>query len=105
MSPVPPGVAELKKVCCSQAFVFPREKAGDLIEWYEEKPRRRGDVDVVIAHYGRRNDELKLALTPSVVQHVGRISSKGNTPHKMFNFAFETNNAAQLRLEHAAAVD
>lgn len=105
MAPVSPGVSELKKVCCSQAFVFPREKAGDLVTWYEEKPRRSGDVDVVIAHYGRRNGELKLALTPPVVQHIGRISSKGNEPHKMFNFGFEKFDWRELRKEHAAAVD
>lgn len=104
MAPVPAGVSELKKVCCSQAFVFPREKAGDIVTWYEEKPRRSGDVDVVIAHYGRRNGELKLALTPPVVQHIGRISSKGNEPHKMFNFGFEKFDVETLRREHAAAV-
>ena len=101
MSPIPKGVTEMKRyACCSQALVFPRQKAGELISWYQQKPRK-GDVDVVIEKFATRNNELRWALTPSVVQHIGRISSKGNAPHKIFNFAFEMNDVAKLRAEHA----
>lgn len=60
--------------------------------------------------FANDRDEIRWAITPSVMQHVGRRSSKDalNEPEakkllaSLWNFAFETNDAAALRREHEA---
>lgn len=111
--PLPVGVNEMNKYgCCSQGFVFPREQAKALTEWYEMK--KIGFVDVLTEEYADEHNELRLALTPSVIQHIGRKSSKGDdfgpaakyqmsVAEKLWNFAFEKSNAANLKQEHLQA--
>jgi hypothetical protein len=108
--PLPAGVNEMPKYgCCSQGFVFPREKAMTLARWYEEK--KYGFVDVLTEEYADQHGELRWAITPSVIQHVGGKSSKvddygpeskfGMTvAEKIWNFRFERFNPAELRREH-----
>lgn len=73
--------------------------------------------------FANANDEIRWAVTPSVVQHVGRKSSKGAADgdaaaafrpkskgeltevEKLWNFGFELNDAAALRMEHELALD
>ncbi|KAL2868994.1 uncharacterized protein BJX67DRAFT_371001 [Aspergillus lucknowensis] len=108
MLPIPPGVNEMPKFgCCSQGFVFPRSRTGDLIALYEEK--RVGYVDMLTEAFANENGEIRWAVTPSVLQHVGRLSSKEalNRPGQgqsvaaaLWNFAFELNDADVLRREH-----
>lgn len=120
MLPLPAGVNLMPKFgCCSQSFVFPTSRAPDLINYYESK--KVGFVDVLTEEFAdRRNDggggggseeELRWALTPSVMQHVGRKSSKGDdfgeaakydrsVAEKLWNFEFEGNDAGGLREEH-----
>lgn len=74
--PLSPGVSVMNKYgCCSQALVFPRASAQDLVLWFQES--RIGFVDVLIEEYGDRNPSRdRFALIPPVIQHVGRRSSK-----------------------------
>ncbi|BCS21747.1 uncharacterized protein APUU_22179A [Aspergillus puulaauensis] len=109
MRPIPAGVHEMPKFgCCSQAFVFPQSRVPDLISMYEEK--KVGYVDMLTEDFANDRDEIRWAITPSVMQHVGRKSSKDalNEPEakkllaSLWNFAFETNDPAALRREHEA---
>jgi len=98
--PPPAGVSVMNKYgCCSQGLVFPRLKAEDLASWFREV--QVGFVDVLIEKYADQHaGEERLALVPSVLQHVGRKSSKehgiGRSPafglpaaEKIWNFGFE----------------
>lgn len=68
--------------------------------------------------FAKKNEEIRWAVTPVVMQHAGRRSSKGmnNEPYtplkhlnkaelteveKLWNFRFETQDAEALREEHA----
>jgi len=111
MVPLPHGINEMNNFgCCSQGLVFPHDKALDLIQWYETK--KVGFVDVLTEDYADQNHETRWALTPSVLQHVGRKSSKGDdfgknakyhmsVAEKIWNFGFEKMDAKRLRDEHA----
>ncbi len=113
VAPLPAGINEMNNFgCCSQGLVFPQTKAVDLIQWYETK--KVGFVDVLTEEYADKNHETRWALTPSVLQHVGRKSSKGDdfgknakyhmsVAEKLWNFAFERLDATILREEHAGA--
>jgi hypothetical protein len=110
--PLPTGVNVMNMYgCCSQGFVFPRQKAKDLIAWYEQA--HVGFVDMLTEEYADKHGELRLAMTPSVIQHVGRKSSKGNefgenskhqlsVAEKLWNFDFELFDEDALRKEHEA---
>ncbi|KAL4869008.1 hypothetical protein BDV12DRAFT_168742 [Aspergillus spectabilis] len=109
MLPIPAGVNEMSKFgCCSQGFVFPQSRTSDLVSLYEEK--RVGYVDMLTEAFANENDEIRWAITPSVLQHVGRLSSKEalNQPNinqkqsvaALWNFEFEMNDAEALRREH-----
>jgi hypothetical protein len=113
VAPLPVGLNEMNRFgCCSQGFVFPRTKANDLIHWYESK--RVGFVDMLTEEYADLKHENRLALTPSVLQHVGRRSSKGDdfgenskyhmsVAEKLWNFRFEKNDPKALHEEHLHA--
>lgn len=124
MLPVPEGVHQMPKFgCCSQAFVFPRSRIPDLVRLYES--RHVGYVDMITEEFANANDEIRWAVTPSVVQHVGRKSSKGaagdgdavaasfkpkskgelSEVEKLWNFGFELNDVKALRAEHERALD
>lgn len=108
--PMPAGVHEMQQFgCCSQAFVFPRTKALELVTYFKE--RHLGYVDVLIEDFANERRELRYAVTPSLVQHVGRENSRGdaNGPmskwgmgvaERIWSFTFENFNAAALRTEH-----
>ncbi|KAK4495944.1 hypothetical protein PRZ48_013212 [Zasmidium cellare] len=94
----------------SQAYVFPRQLAKNIIEWNKDG-HALGASEVV---NGREN-ELVWTLNPSVIQHVGRKSLKTEyfaladkndraTAEQLFNFAFELNDADELRKEHLKAL-
>jgi len=116
MLPLPTGVHEMSKYgCCAQAIVYPRTKVTMLASWYEQK--RIGFVDTLAEELADEKPEIagvRWALTPSVAQHIGGRSSKGDaqwdgkvkyidgktTGETLFNFAFELNDPAHLREEH-----
>ncbi|CAO2658853.1 Nn.00g065760.m01.CDS01 [Neocucurbitaria sp. VM-36] len=90
--PLSIGLHEMLRYgCCSQALVFPRQKAVELVEFFEE--RHTGFVDVLIEEFADERQELRFAITPSVVQHVGKMSSKTTSDgsiykEKIWSFAF-----------------
>ncbi len=114
MQPLPAGVHEMSNYgCCSQALVFQQKRAQDLINYYTEK--KIGFVDMLTEELADRNHEIRWALTPSVMQHVGSKSSKGDdfgeaakhnrsVAEKIWNFAFEDYDAEELRREHERIV-
>ncbi|KAL5339527.1 hypothetical protein BJX70DRAFT_363902 [Aspergillus crustosus] len=107
MLPIPTGVNEMAKFgCCSQGFVFPQSRVSDLVALYEKE--RVGYVDMLTERYANEHDETRWAVTPSVMQHVGRLSSKEalnqggqkSSVAELWNFGFELNEAGALRQEH-----
>ena len=114
--PLPTGVNAMNNYgCCAQGLVWPRQKAKELMDWYnEEHPYGFGDM--LIEEYADRRGEMRYALTPSVIQHIGSTSSRGddwgpeakhnrNVAQKLWNFAFEMNDADALRAEHERVVE
>lgn len=84
-------------------FGLPAGKALELVSFF--KDRRTGFVDVLIEGFAGQRGELRLAVTPSLVQHVGLESSKrtGDAPFTkegIWNFRFEHFDAEQLKREH-----
>ncbi|KAJ4374733.1 hypothetical protein N0V83_001809 [Neocucurbitaria cava] len=110
MRPLSNGVREMPKFgCCSQAFVFPNTKATELVSYFKE--RHVGYMDVLTEDFANERGELRYAVTPSVVQHVGRKSSKGDdygpmskwglsVAEKIWNFRFEKFDWEALKKEH-----
>lgn len=108
--PVTAGVHEMPKFgCCSQAFVFPNTKARELVTYFKE--RHLGYMDVLTEDFANERGELRYAITPSLVQHVGRKSSKGDdygpmskwgmsVAEKIWSFTFERFDEARLKSEH-----
>ncbi|GAB1201528.1 hypothetical protein APSETT445_000103 [Aspergillus pseudonomiae] len=84
------------------------EKKASKLSWYESKGI--GYVDMLTEDYANQNGEIRWALTPSVLQHVGSKSSKTNNPipqkglrtipETLWNFGFEKNDVNILRKEH-----
>jgi hypothetical protein len=76
-----------------------------LLQWYADK--KIGFVDMLTEELADKENELRWALTPSPMQHIGRKSSKGDdfgknskyhmsVAEKMWNFAFELNDPTAL---------
>lgn len=92
MLPLSEGVNEMPKFgCCSQSMVFPQSRIAELINFYDAK--KIGFVDTLTEEFADEHDELRWALTPSIMQHIGAKSSKdgaGNMKQQtIWNFAFE----------------
>lgn len=112
---LPRGLNEMNQYgCCSQGLVFPRDKAQDIANFFED--RKIGYVDMLIEEYADEHAEFRWALTPPVLQHIGRKSSKGDdfgeasknsmpVAAKLWNFQYELNDPEELRTEHAIVVD
>ncbi|TKA30185.1 hypothetical protein B0A50_02904 [Salinomyces thailandicus] len=89
--------------CCTQALIFPRSEASDLVHMLQE--RGSGQTDSMIEEYGTEMGLEKYALAPQVVQHVGLVSSRDNleiNTRSTWAFWFETQSSAKLKKEHAA---
>jgi hypothetical protein len=109
--PLPTGVNPMPEFeCCSQGLVFQQSKVQEIVSWYEEK--KIGLVDVELEELAEKNQYIKWAMTPSVLQHVGRRSSKGDdygeaakyhrtVAEKLWNFQFELNDKEALRRENS----
>lgn len=114
-NPLPTGVNKMNNYgCCAQGLVFPRHKAEDLIKWYDMAPRI-GLRDSLIELYADRNHEERWALTPSVIQHIGRTTSKVENggrwakkeipiTQKLWSFPFELFDRDALRREHEKVI-
>lgn len=111
--PQPLGVNQMNNFgCCAQGLVYPSHKAHDLMEWYQQL--QIGFADMLTEQYGDEYNELRWALTPSVLQHIGVKSSKPDdyghgakfsmpVSQTIWNFAFESFSPALLRKEHELA--
>lgn len=100
--------------CCSQGLLFSRQSVLELIERLHTKGA--GQIDSMIEHWADKQDLVRWAVTPSLLQHIGRKSSRGDdfgtqfkysmsVAQKIWNFGFEKNDPAELkRLKDAARV-
>jgi hypothetical protein len=118
VSPTPTGVHEMPRFgCCSQAFVFPNLKAQELVTYLKE--RSVGYTDVLVEDFANERDELRFAVTPSVVQHIGReigivegdgdeeipiSKSDRSLADKIWSFTFEKLDWQALKKEHEDVV-
>ncbi|KAI9867386.1 MAG: hypothetical protein M1813_008944 [Trichoglossum hirsutum] len=112
--PLPTGVNSMPRFgCCSQGLVFPQSKVQEIVSWYEEK--KIGLTDVELEELAEKKQYIKWAMTPSVLQHVGRRSSKGDdygeaakyhrtVAEKLWNFQFELNDKDALHREKSPRV-
>lgn len=106
--PMHAGVNEMPNFgCCSQSLVFPQAKVPKLLKWYADK--KIGFADSLTEELADQDNELRWALTPSPMQHIGGKSSKDDSfyqpgmmtvAQKLWNFAFELNDPEALRKEH-----
>jgi hypothetical protein len=62
--------------CCSQALVFPSRAIPDLVSFYQGEGI--GFVDVLTESFADDLGLRRWALVPSVFQHIGGKSSKGD---------------------------
>jgi hypothetical protein len=114
MSPLQHGVILMDTHgCCSQAFLFYRDRVPDLIKYYEDQGS--GWIDQMTEKYANEKALHRYALVPSVFQHIGSSSSKGDdtdggkqtkfvAAHR-WNFDFELFDPQKLEREHAAVVE
>jgi hypothetical protein len=114
VAPLSRGLQHMEKYgCCSQALVFPRESIPGLIQYYRDV--QQGWVDSLMESYADEARLQRLALVPSVFQHIGGSSSKGGnkkpitrwgrtSPQNIWNFGFEVMDPGKLRKEHEGNV-
>ncbi|KAK7743329.1 hypothetical protein SLS62_010652 [Diatrype stigma] len=111
MMPRHEGVGLMSKYgCCGQGLVFPQEQVNaNLIPAFRTQQNSSTlATDSFIEDYADRRNELRWAITPVLLQHVGGESSHGvarsrfgnMTADRIFNFGFETNNVEALAEEH-----
>jgi hypothetical protein len=115
MLPKPPGIGLMQKYgCCSQGLVFPQQRiVKDLLPLYRDTTDSHAAVDTFLEDYANANDELRWAITPVLIQHVGGKSSHGVgdqlhgrfTNDMPFDFDFETNDPINLEHEHRVWID
>ncbi|RYP07186.1 hypothetical protein DL765_009238 [Monosporascus sp. GIB2] len=108
--PQPAGVHLMpKNACCGQGLVFPRATVADeLLPLFRSNRWSQVPTDSFIEQHADATGELRWALTPVVMQHVGGRSSHGvqrgtygvMTPSRLWNFGFEGNDAGALAAEH-----
>ena len=100
MHPLKPGVHEMSSFgCCAQGLVFSSSMATKTIAHLREEGV--GFVDQLIEVWANEMDYVRWAIVPSLLQHIGVHSSKGDdlgaqakwhrsVAEKIWNFGFET---------------
>jgi hypothetical protein len=90
--PLTPGIHEMNKFgCCAQGFVYPQHMVSAVLQKINLVPDQL--LDMMLE--GVSNDEgwSRWAITLAVLQHIGSISSKGDSFNGMakdlWNFGFE----------------
>ncbi|KAJ6126715.1 hypothetical protein N7523_002327 [Penicillium sp. IBT 18751x] len=81
MRPLKAGIHVMNRYgCCTQAMVFPRDKAPLLVDHLRLMGRERISmaVDTALEKFADENGLDRLAIVPSQMQHVGAASYKGN---------------------------
>lgn len=79
-------------------FGLPAGKALELVSFF--KDRRTGFVDILIEEFAGQRGELRLAVTPSLVQHVGLESSKRTGTHRLLKRGSGTSDLSTLTLNN-----
>ena len=99
MQPYNPGVYQMPKFgCCGQGFAFSHQMAPKLIARLASV--RVGFVDEIIEAWANEVDLVRWVAIPSLLQHIGGHSSKGDdyggkakydrsVAEKIWNFGFE----------------
>lgn len=103
--PLPEGVQEMPRFgCCTQGMVYPRDLVKDIAPYFHGSKTRA--IDSNFEDYANSHDELRFALVPSIMQHVGTSSSRDDRfyAYKIFNFGFEFNDPNLLHEEHLQAL-
>lgn len=97
--PLQPGVFQMPKYgCCGQALLYPRDMA--LVVLARFRQRGVGFPDSLVEELANEKEYVRWAVAPSLVQHIGSISSKGNdfggmaqharsVAEKIWSFGFE----------------
>jgi hypothetical protein len=105
--PRPYGIREMPNYgCCAQGLIFSRELAERLVPYYEMK--KLGFADDLTEQYADATGLRKYAIVPSVLQHVGRKTSKGDdeaegkmsVAETIRSFAFEKYDSVELERLH-----
>lgn len=95
--------------CCGQSLVLPQQLVvEDLLPLYRNTTDAHAAVDTFLENYANANDELRWAVTPVLIQHVGGKTSHGAgdqlhgkiTDKMLFDFTFEMNRPEQLSRDH-----
>ena len=99
MQPLRPGVHEMPEFgCCAQGLVFSSRMARETIKHLREEGA--GFVDQLIESWANENGYVRWVVMPSLLQHIGAHSSKGDdmgsqakwhrsVAEKIWNFGFE----------------
>ena len=92
VSPISSGIHEMNKYgCCSQGLIFPRSIIPSLLEHADLETDWL--VDMMIEQIADREDWIRWAVVPSLLQHIGATSSKGygfdDSARHLWNFRFE----------------
>lgn len=100
------GVQEMDQHgCCGQGMAIQKAMVQDLLDWYEGK--EVGFIDSLTEDFATQTGNLRWALFPSVLQHMGTKSSKDTSDrrvryNRIWNHAFEMNDPFVLKDEHDA---
>jgi GR25 family glycosyltransferase involved in LPS biosynthesis len=87
--------------CCSQALIYSRQHASQVMEYLQEQ--RSGQTDLMIEDFAAKANLHRFALAPQQLQHIGIRSSRGApelNAQSTWAFWFEENNAKKLKSEH-----
>ncbi|KAL9604336.1 MAG: hypothetical protein Q9219_000524 [cf. Caloplaca sp. 3 TL-2023] len=108
LRPMAPGVHEMPDFgCCAQGFVFPAAIAPRVVDKLKEK--EQGFVDMIIEEWAKEEAMKRFAVIPSLLQHIGSHSSKGDdigptqpmsVAETIFNFGFERYEQRGDRVTH-----
>ncbi|KAL8716639.1 MAG: hypothetical protein Q9225_006050 [Loekoesia sp. 1 TL-2023] len=108
MRPMIPGVHEMPNFgCCAQGLVFSLDTAARVVDKLREKGP--GFVDMILEEWANEEKLTRFAVIPSVLQHIGSHSSKGNdngspeplsVAERIFNFGFELYKQQRQRVVH-----
>ncbi|KAI1453245.1 integral membrane protein [Annulohypoxylon moriforme] len=114
MMPKTPGVHLMHQYgCCAQGLVYPQRQVLDhLLPLYRDTQDSHAAVDTFLEDWANNHDELRWAVTPVLIQHVGGKSSHGAgdqesgslTDDMPFDYSFEMNDPIKLAREHRAWV-
>ncbi|MCJ1435430.1 hypothetical protein MMC27_004803 [Xylographa pallens] len=102
MQPLTPGVHRMDNFgCCSQGFIFARHTVPLVINRIQH--HTMDYIDMLMEAVADGEGLARWVVVPSLLQHIGGQSSKGDEiadsrAKMIWNFGFETYNAAKLKI-------